>query len=108
MRDTYPAIARARRLLKWIAEDQLSEFTRRDAFNRVRSAGDRVDLVDVPLAVLVEHNYIHECSTDRDGPGRKPSTTYFVNPIAVTQNAHNAQNRSGQDNSAENAPEEPQ
>jgi putative DNA primase/helicase len=100
-----PVVASARRLLKWITGEQLTEFTRRDAFNRIRSAGDRVGIVDAPLELLIEHDYIRERETNHVGPGRKPSTTYIVNPYALPQNAHNTQNRSASGNSADSAHE---
>lgn len=98
-----PAVAGARRLLKWIIDEGLSEFTRRDAYNRIRTAGAKVWVVDAPLTLLIEHAYIRERATDRDGPGRKPSTTYIVNPYPLTQNPQNAHNSPNQPRQGDSA-----
>lgn len=98
-----PAVAGARRLIKWIREEQLTDFSRRDAYNRIRTAGAKVWVVDAPLELLVEHTYVRERATDRDGPGRKPSATYIVNPHLLEQNPHNTHNQSEHGNSAHSA-----
>jgi hypothetical protein len=45
-----------------------------------------------PLRLLTAHAYIRERPVDHQGPGRKPSTTYEVNPFFYAHHAHNAQN----------------
>jgi hypothetical protein len=87
-----PATATARRILAWATEGRRTDFSRRDAFNAVRGVVQRVDELDEPLQLLIEHGYIRERSIERGGPGRKPSARYDVNPLAYTQNTHNSQN----------------
>ncbi|MGB2986941.1 MAG: YfjI family protein [Phycisphaerae bacterium] len=98
-----PVIALARCILSWVMEEKLSEFTRRDAFNRLRGTVHRVDKMDEPLRLMADHGYIRERPQDRTGPGRKPSTIYEINPLVYAQNTHNTQNLSGRVNSAHSA-----
>ncbi len=98
-----PATALARRIMAWAKESRLDSFTRRDAFNAVRGAVQRVDELDDPLRLLAEHGFIREREVYRSGPGRKPSTSYDVNPHALSQNTQNAQNVARHDDSAHSA-----
>ena len=98
-----PTTGVARRILAWMIEGRLSEFSRRDAFNAVRGTVQRVDELDEPLQLLSDHAYIRERSTERKGPGRKPSNRYDVNPLAYAQNSRNAQNSGASINSAKSA-----
>ncbi|MFH1109471.1 MAG: DUF3987 domain-containing protein [Planctomycetota bacterium] len=105
-----PATGLARRILAWLMDGHLSEFTRRDAFNAVRGAVQRVEELDEPLGLLLEHGFIRERETTRIGPGRKPSTRYDVNPLVHahnTQNTHNLEQRADSAESAESAGESP-
>ncbi len=88
------AVGLARRLLGWIVEKKLRKFSRRDAFNALRGGIDRVEQIDRPLQLLVDHAYLRGTDqlTERRGPGRKPSPTFEVNPHIYTQNTHNPQN----------------
>jgi hypothetical protein len=56
--------------------------------------------MDEPLEMLVRHGFIREVEQARNGPGRKPSPKYDVNPLWIAQNTQNAQNRPGEVNSA--------
>ena len=98
-----PATGLARRILAWLTEGPLAEFTRRDAFNAPRGAVQRVDELDRPLQLLVEHGFIRERETARSGPGRKPSTRYDVNPLVCAQNVQNTHNLGSPDHSADSA-----
>jgi hypothetical protein len=98
-----PATSLARRILAWVTEGRLTGFTRRDAFNELRGAVQRVDALDEPLRLLAEHGFIRERQSDRSGPGRKPSTPYDVNPFVHAQNTHNTHNSGSADHSAHSA-----
>lgn len=98
-----PATAIARRIAAWLMDGELTEFSRRDAFNAVRGAVQRVDELDDPLRLLIEHGFIRERETTRSGPGRKPSTTFDVNPWLHSQNTHNTHNPNQPDDSANSA-----
>ena len=87
-----PATGLARRIVTWLTDGQLTEFTRRDAFNVLRGAVQRVEELDGPLQLLLEHGFVRERETTRTGPGRKPSTCYDVNPWVHTHNAQNTHN----------------
>lgn len=98
-----PATAIAKRILAWAIEERLPEFSRRDAFNAVRGTVQRVDELDEPLQLLVDHGYIRERFIEKTGRGRKPSTLYDLNPALLAQNTQNAHNSGTPDNSANSA-----
>lgn len=87
-----PAVGLARKILIWLSEERHTSFTRREVFNRVRGAVQRVEELDEPLRLLGEHGYIRERETKRSGPGRKPSQAFDVNPLFLAQNTQNAHN----------------
>ncbi len=98
-----PATGLARRIVAWLTDGRLTEFTRRDAFNVLRGAVQRVEELDGPLQLLLEHGFVRERETTRTGPGRKPSTCYDVNPWVHTHNAQNTHNPEPRGDSAESA-----
>jgi len=98
-----PAIDSARKILDWVFSEQLSEFARRDAFNALRGAIQKVTELDDPLQMLVNHGYIREVLVEHKGPGRKPSTKYEVNPLWLAQNTQNTHNSHVDGNSAYSA-----
>ena len=69
-------------VLRWIRESDRTEFTRRDAQNHGRSRFDgEPEKLDDALELLVERGWIRPiATTERPGPGRKPSPRYAVNP----------------------------
>ena len=87
-----PAIDAARRILSWASREQISEFSRNEAFNALRGGFQRADELDKPLELLTGHGYIREISQDRKGPGRKPSPKYKINPLWLAQITLNTQN----------------
>ncbi len=89
---TDPAISLARRILDWLVKEGVTEFTKRDAFLRLRGTVRQAKETDAPLAILEEHLYIRERPRESAGPGRKPSPTYEVNPVAHAHNTQNAHN----------------
>ncbi len=100
---TDPSIDSARRILDWVSSEQITEFTKREAFNALRGGIQKVDELDKPLGILLDHDYIREIPQDRLGPGRKPSQKYKINPLWLAQNTHNAQNYQPSTNSAYSA-----
>lgn len=79
---TDPTLDAARTLLAWITRTKPEGFTRRDAFRDNRSAKfTTVADIDPALAVLEQHGHIRQAPTpERNGPGRKPSPTYWIHP----------------------------
>jgi replicative DNA helicase len=81
-----PATHAARRVLSWIVQHQLREFTKRDAWQGLRGSAlfrQAADL-DPVLELLTYQNYIRPIEMDeRGGPGRKPSQRYEVHPYAL-------------------------
>jgi hypothetical protein len=91
--DADPRVAGARRLLQWLQANCLERFSKRDAYRAVRGAVKTVEDLDPLLNLLEQHGYVRpEVTTDRPGPGRKPSPHYEVNPLIRGQNGHNGQN----------------
>jgi hypothetical protein len=86
-----PVIADARYILAWITRTQKQEFTRRDLFEGTKGRFKEVRALALPLEFLIRHGYIRERDPmERSGPGRKPSTTFEVNPLIPTQNSQNS------------------
>jgi hypothetical protein len=98
-----PAIDFARRILEWISSEKISVFTRREAFNALRGSIQKVNELDKPLEILVNHGYIREVLREHKGPGRKPSPKYKINPLWLAQNTQNTQNSLRSGNSAYSA-----
>lgn len=84
----------AERLLRWMDDEQPTEFTRREAYIRLRGCGlvHRTVEVDPALQLLEEHGFIHDRERHRGGPGRQPSRLFDVNPLTYTRNAQIAHN----------------
>jgi len=95
-----PAIDSARRILDWVSSEQIQEFTRREAFNSLRGSIQKVNELDKPLEILINHGYIREVLQEHKGPGRKPSQKYKINPLWLAHNTQNAQNCGADLNSA--------
>jgi DNA polymerase-1 len=71
----------ARRVWQWIAEERLSEFSKRDAFNASRAVFDTVDQLQPCLDLLERHYLIRQRGpATRQGRGRPSSPMYDVNP----------------------------
>lgn len=87
-----PSVEAAKQVLRWIEKTSIRSFTRRDCYRSVKGPFKRADDCDPALTLLVDHGYLREVqSVERDGPGRKPSPIYEVNPIIF--GGHISQNR---------------
>lgn len=78
---------------RWIERSKQREFTKRDV---QRAAGKRfakADDIDAPLKELVDRGYIRPLSMETEGPGRKPSPRYEVNPKALERHSVNSVGR---------------
>lgn len=78
MGDT-PGLVAARKLLTWLQKHNRETFTVRDALRALNRNGNRADVVDPALAVLLAHGWIREPTEEKRGPGR-PSERYLVHP----------------------------
>lgn len=90
-----PAVESAKLILRWIEKTDTRAFTKRDCYQGVRGTFKRATDLDPVLELLVDHSYLREVPMpERDGPGRKPSPSYEVNPIVLdgAHNSHNTQN----------------
>lgn len=72
----------ARAVLAWVRNRRLDAFTMRDCFNALRGRFKRVAELRPALDVLAERGWLAELETERQGPGRKPSPVFEVNPAA--------------------------
>ena len=70
-------------VLRWIRESERKEFARRDVQVHARSRFDgEPEKLDDALELLVDRGWIRPvASTERPGPGRKPSPRFEVNPV---------------------------
>lgn len=79
--DADDRIADARHLVRWIENSRLKQFTKKEAFEALRRSFTTVELLEEPLRLIEKHGIIRLKPTPKDGPGRKPSPTYEVNPL---------------------------
>lgn len=78
-----PDIELARRIMTWIADKRLTEFTRREAHARFQDRDRKVEELDGPLAILERTGHVREAVTDGPGKsgGRPKSKRFAVNPL---------------------------
>jgi hypothetical protein len=78
------AVESARCILRWIDHTGATAFTKRDVHQGVKGSFKRVEELDIPLSVLEAHGYVRKMTVPkREGPGRKPSPAYEVNPLWI-------------------------
>lgn len=71
----------AKAILRWIERDRVNRFSARDALEKVKGRFPTMEKVNPGLSILVERAFIFETPPEaHKGPGRKPSTTFTVNP----------------------------
>ncbi|MDQ6791272.1 MAG: DUF3987 domain-containing protein [Actinomycetota bacterium] len=86
-----PVVEQAGRVLRWIHDRGLTEFSRRAAFDQLRSARvPKVTDLDPALALLVAHEYLAPVPSAHSPTGGRPSQRFRVNPYA--RNPQNSQN----------------
>lgn len=74
-------IAKAKRVLKWITDNNLEEFSQRDCHRANQAIFRNAEEVKDILKILLAHDYIHESDDESfRGPGRKKSVVYKTNP----------------------------
>jgi hypothetical protein len=72
----------ARRVLSWIRDRHLTEFSRRDTFRHLHSAQlPKVTDLDPALALLVAHEYLAPIPSVHSPAGGRPSHRFRVNPL---------------------------
>lgn len=72
----------ARHLLRWIRRERVERFTVRDAHRANAGTLKRSEHVDEAIRLLEVHGYLRAVEQERrDGPGRRPSPAYEVNPL---------------------------
>ena len=84
-----------------IGRQDYEQFTERELWQKIRRRFKRKTELTEALQILTEMNYVRPMPTAHEGPGRKPSPVYLVNPIARTQNTHNTPNATGPDDSVD-------
>ena len=87
-----PVMDLAQKMLKWLKNKHIPEFTKRDAFNALRGSVQTVSEIEEPLEILISHGYIRQIPIYRSGPGRDPSPKFKTNRLWLAQITHNAQN----------------
>jgi hypothetical protein len=85
-----PEQGQARLILGWLETRGLRRFTKREAFNGMRSRFRRASELDAPLRLLSELGYLQPLPQEGEaGPGRPASQAFGVNPHV---HAHKSQN----------------
>ncbi|MCP3976728.1 MAG: DUF3987 domain-containing protein, partial [bacterium] len=76
-----PEVENARHVLAWISRWDKQSFSERDAYQGLKGRFKKMADLRPALRLLMEHEYIRERPQEKqDGPGRRPSPTYDVNP----------------------------
>jgi len=88
-----PEIDAARYLLDWMITRGITKTSKRDLFQGTKGRFKRVKALDPALTILEERGFIRQAKADKEGPGRKPSPIYELNPYS--HNSHNSQNTPG-------------
>lgn len=84
-----PALNDAVHILSWIKRKELSTVTKREIFEGTKGRFKKVNELENPLRLLIEHGYIREPAPgERQGPGRSPSPTFEVNPYLWADSAN--------------------
>jgi replicative DNA helicase len=88
-----PVVADARAIARWLEERGVSSLSKRDLFNGMRGRFPQVTELTAPLKLLEAHGYLRPAPVEqREGPGRKPSERYEVNPLLASHIPHFTQN----------------
>ena len=87
----------AQYVLRWIERHGRREFTKRDAQQHGKRRFPKADDIDPALAELIRRGYIRLRPSEATGPGRPPSPSYEVNPVAFVnadpeKRSHNSHN----------------
>jgi DNA polymerase-1 len=90
--DADSRIALARRLLRIIVRDRVTQITRRDAYRAMRGPCKSVEDIDPILSMLETHGFIRPTQQPAPTLGRKPSRIYEIHPSTFGHNGHNGQN----------------
>ena len=81
-----PAVEQAKRTLRWIRHRQLTSVSKRDLHQGMRGTFQRIEELEKPLELLVNHGFIRpQGGQSPEGPGRPRSPVYEVNPNWIRQ-----------------------
>lgn len=73
-------------ILRTIERQELSVFSKRDIYQRVRRHIEQASDLDAPLEKLEEHGFIREVDSGSEGRGRR-SNVFEVNPLYANRNS---------------------
>lgn len=87
-----PVLEDAKFVWRWIERKAVTNFTEREVFEGTKGHFRKVNNLRPALGVLVEHGFLRQrAQQEKTGPGRRPSPTYDVNPLACSHNPHASQ-----------------
>lgn len=91
--DQNPLIEKASRVIEFLKEHNGVQISARDIQQPLRGIFPERKLLDPVIKILIDHYYLIPVEIDsNNGPGRKPSPRYFINPELFTHNAQITQN----------------
>lgn len=73
----------AKAILEWIQKDRMEKFSGRDVLRVLSGRFPTMAEVEPGLDLLTERSYLHPERPESNGPGRKPSMLYYVNPVLL-------------------------
>ena len=82
-----PVVEDARFIFGWLEQKGMTFFKERDLYQGIKgdSRYKRIEALRPALELLVAHGFIRKRPMERTGPGRTPSPTFDVNPLACSQ-----------------------
>ena len=89
------AVEDAARILRWIEDREIYDFTKRDLHRSLLHVFPKVDELEKPLSRLEEHFYIRKMDSEYAGQGRPPSQRYETNPQTLRKPTELTQPPSG-------------
>lgn len=82
-------VDKAKKVIKWIMDNNLQEFAQRDCHAALRGTFYKSDELKLTLDLLIEYGYLREVPDEKIGVGRK-QIKYQVNPYTInTKNTIN-------------------
>lgn len=89
-----PTMLKARKTIDWLKRERHNQFSQRDLHQALRGQFKRVNECEPVLSLLADLGYVTQIMQSVEGPGRKPSPIFAVNPELHTQITQFTQNQS--------------
>lgn len=86
---TDPAVNQAEHLLAWAVRQERPEFTKREAHRACRSMFPKSEMLNAPIAILIDRGWIRKVPEPEFRGSGRPSERYVIHPGQLGQNRQN-------------------